>query len=139
MNTEPQRGVCGRRGGGVGGKGPIWLRITLVPSVSSAALDGVKVFGSVLALLGGQGGISSRLCCGLSPALNAQSISAEAFSAWHGHLLVAPAVLELGDCSKGRVGNFWSPVKKVGKGRSRADTFLQSVTTSSNSWEEKYL
>lgn len=39
--------------GGVGGKGPVWLRIMLVPSGSSAALESVEGIGSVLALLGG--------------------------------------------------------------------------------------
>lgn len=42
-----------------------------------------------------QCGISSRLCCALGLALHAHSISAQAFSAWHRHLLVVSAVLEL--------------------------------------------
>lgn len=52
---RPQWGVHGRREGGVGGERPIRLWITLVPSGSSTALESIKVLGSVLAHLGGNG------------------------------------------------------------------------------------
>lgn len=52
---RPQWGVHGRREGGVGGERPIWLWITLVPSGSPANLESIKVLGSALAHLGGNG------------------------------------------------------------------------------------
>lgn len=81
----------------MGRKEPVWLRIALVPSVSLAVLESVKVLGSILALLGGNMS---------SPPDSAHSLSAEAFSAWHRHLLVASAMLELRDCSKRRARDF---------------------------------
>lgn len=114
----------------MGGKGPIWLPIMLVPSESSAALESIKVLGSVLVPLGGQGSIFSRLCCGLSPALNAQSISAQAHS---GGLCSASTWRLLQEVGWRLLEPCSTSVKKVGKGRSGADTLLQGVTMFSNS------
>lgn len=114
-----------------GTEGTMWLWIALVPSVSLAVLESGEVLGSILALL--EGNMAS-------PLVSAHRISAEAFSAWHRHLLVVSAALELRDCSQRRGKGLLKPcstsVTKVARGRSRADTLPQNLTMFSNSCEK---